>query len=100
MRVRTAGEFVDATLDLRTEMPDQALDRPSRRVAERADGVTLDLLRPIEKRVDLALLRAAIDHAHHHAPHPAGALAARRALAATLVLVEVRQPRDRAHDVG
>ena len=39
-------------------------------------------------------------HAVHHPHHPAGALAARRALAAALVLVELRQPRDRLDDVG
>ena len=41
-----------------------------------------------------------LDHALHHAPHPAGALAARRALAAALVHVELRQARDRLDDVG
>jgi hypothetical protein len=37
-------------------MPDQALDRPGRRVAERADRVALDLLGDVEQHVDLALL--------------------------------------------
>ena len=40
--------------------------------------------------------RPALGHAGHHPPHPAGALAARRALAAALVLVEIGEPRDRA----
>jgi hypothetical protein len=79
---------------------DQALDRPGRRVAERADRVAFDLLGHVEQHVDLALLGAALGHALHHAPHPAGALAARRALAAALVLVEIGQPRDRLDDVG
>ena len=39
-------------------------------------------------------------HALHHPPHPAGAFAARRALAAAFMLVELRQPRDRLDDVG
>ncbi len=47
--------------------------------------------------LDLGL---ALDHALHHPPHPAGAFAAGRALAAALVLVEFRQPRDRLDDVG
>ena len=41
-----------------------------------------------------------VDHALHHAPHPARAFAAGRALAAALVLVEGRQAGDRADDVG
>src|SRR4051812_5011322 len=35
--------FVDAALDVMTEMPDQALDRPGRGVAERADRMALHL---------------------------------------------------------
>src|SRR6476659_8986630 len=100
MRIRIAGEFVDAPFDLRTEVPDETLDRPRRRVPKRADGVTLDLFGHVEELIDLALLRATINHAHHDAPHPSGALAAWRALTATLVLVKIRQPRDGAHDIG
>ena len=40
------------------------------------------------------------DEAFHDAPHPAGAFAARGALAAGFVLVEVRQAGDGADDVG
>jgi hypothetical protein len=47
-----------------------------------------DLLGHVEQHVDLALLGAAFDHALHNAHHPAGAFAARRALAAALVLEE------------
>ena len=36
----------------------------------------------------------------HRPPHPAGALAARRALAAALMLVEIADAADRLHDVG
>ena len=36
----------------------------------------------------------------HHAPHPAGALAARRALAAALVLVEEGDAGDGGDEVG
>src|SRR5690606_30992685 len=42
----------------------------------------------------------AFDHARHHPHHPAGALAAGGALAATLVLVEGGEPPDRLDDVG
>ena len=39
-------------------MADQALDRPGRRIAERADRVAFDLLRHLEQHVDLARLGA------------------------------------------
>ena len=39
-------------------------------------------------------------HARHHPPHPAGAFAAGRALAAAFMLVEIGQPRDRLDHVG
>src|SRR3546814_5666565 len=75
-------------------MAQQALDRPGRGVAERADGMALDLIGHIEQRVDLVELGIAAHQAGHHAPHPAGALAAGRALAAALVHVEVREAAD------
>src|SRR3954470_15744296 len=81
-------------------MLDEALDRPCRRVAERADGVTLDLLGDVEQLVDVADLGVAVAELFHHPPHPAGALAARGALAAALVLVEIADAADRADDVG
>src|SRR3954463_15067217 len=80
--MRVCRILVDALLDLGAEVPQQALHRPGRAVAERADGVTLDLLGHVHQHVDLAPVRAAFGHAHQHAPHPAHALAARRALAA------------------
>src|SRR5690606_30209914 len=83
--VRARRELVDALFDLRPEMPDQALHRPCRRIAQRADRVTLDLVGHVEKKIDLLLLRLAAHHARQYAPHPARALAARRALAAALV---------------
>src|SRR3546814_8112215 len=49
---------------------------------------------------DLARLGVAGTQPFHHAPHPAGAFATRGALAATLVLVEMRDATDRADDVG
>src|SRR3546814_8523099 len=82
------------------EVADQALDRPGGRVAQRADRVALDLLGDLEQRIDLARLGVAGTQPFHHAPHPAGAFATRGALAATLVLVKMRDATDRADDVG
>src|SRR3954470_23116022 len=67
--------LVDARLDLVTEMRDQALDRPGRGVAERADGVAFDLFCDLEQHVDLALVGAAVGHAGQNAPHPPRAFA-------------------------
>src|SRR6185503_19870258 len=87
--MRIGGIGINPPLDLRAEMADQALDRPRRRIAQRADGVALDLGGDLEQQVDLALVGAALGHAGEHPPHPAGALAARGALAAALMLVEI-----------
>src|SRR5690242_16985992 len=62
--------------------------------------MTLDLMRDIEQRVDLRHRGIAFDHALHDPPHPTRTLAARGALAAALVLVEFRQPRNRLYDIG
>ena len=92
--------FFHAAFKFIPEFFDNTLHRPCRRVAQRADGVAFDLLGDFQQHVDLALVGATLDHAAQHAPHPAGALAARRALAAALVLVEVAGPRDGLHQVG
>src|SRR5215831_12655875 len=99
-RVRVCAVVVDASLDLVAEMADQPLHGPGRAVAERADGVALDLGRDLHQHVDLALVRAAFRHAAEHPPHPTHAFAAGRALAAALVLVEIRDPSHGADDIG
>src|SRR5580698_8209214 len=71
-----------AALELGAEVADQALDRPCRGVAERADRMALHFLGHFLEEIDLLGARVAFLHAGEHAPHPAGALAARRALAA------------------
>ncbi len=53
-----------------------------------------------KQHVDLALLRIALDHTLQHAPHPARAFAAWRALAAAFVLEEGRDAGNRLDDVG
>src|SRR5262249_2462792 len=83
-----------------TETPQTPSHRPRRPVAKSADGVALDLGGDVPQQVDLALMRPALGHAREDAPHPAHALAAWRALAAALVLIEIRDARHRAHDVS
>src|SRR5437667_10053516 len=84
LRMWVCAVVVDASLDLVAEVADQALHRPGGTVAERADGVALDLGCDFHQHVDLAFVRAAFRHAAEHPPHPSHALAAGRALAATL----------------
>src|SRR5579859_1122711 len=99
--IGAAGSVLcDALLDLRTEVHEEALDRPGGGIAQAADGVTLDLAGDVEQQVDLLRLGLAGDHPLHDPPHPAGALAAGGALAAALVLVEVGEPGDRGDDVA
>src|SRR5690349_8913740 len=69
-------------LDEGAEMPDKPLHRPRRGVAERADGMTLDLVADLQQHIDLGDLSLAARHALEHAPHPARAFAAGGALAA------------------
>src|SRR6266436_10300052 len=98
LRMRVGAIVVDASLDLVAEVADQALHRPGGTVAERADGVALDLGCDFQQHVDLALVRAAFRHAAEPPPHPSHALAAGRALAAALVLVEIRDAGHGADD--
>ena len=90
----------DARFHHRAVVPDQALHRPDAAIGERADRVPFDLPRHLLQHVDLVDFRAALHHPPHHPVHPAHALAAGGALAAALVLVELRQAGDRLDDVG
>mmetsp|Transcript_35252 Transcript_35252/g.64064 ORF Transcript_35252/g.64064 Transcript_35252/m.64064 type:complete len:454 (-) Transcript_35252:330-1691(-) len=85
---------LDPVLDNVLEGLDQPLHGPGCRIAQRADGVALDLAGDLLEHGDLALVGLAALHADQDALQPAGALAAGRALAAALVLVEVREPAD------
>ena len=87
--VRVRRVIIDTFFNLMPEMPDETLNGPRSRVAERADRVSFDLRGNFEQHVDFALLRAPFGHAVEHAPHPARAFTAGRTLAAALVLVEI-----------
>eukprot|EP00354_Favella_ehrenbergii_P010829 CAMPEP_0170466100 /NCGR_PEP_ID=MMETSP0123-20130129/10192_1 /TAXON_ID=182087 /ORGANISM="Favella ehrenbergii, Strain Fehren 1" /LENGTH=420 /DNA_ID=CAMNT_0010732155 /DNA_START=1151 /DNA_END=2414 /DNA_ORIENTATION=- len=60
-----------------------------RRVAQRANRVTFNLVRKLLEHVDLSEVGVALLHALEHVDHPASSFTAGRALAATLVLVEL-----------
>src|SRR5579871_3239855 len=79
---------IDHVLELVPVVLEEALHRPCRRVPEGADGVSLDAVRDIEQQAQLVAARLAGQHPLEQAVHPAGALAAGRALAAGLRVVE------------
>src|SRR5262245_21459478 len=86
-----AGLVFDVVGELVAEVLEHALHRHRGGIAERADGATLDVVgHRVEQREVFRATLAVLD-AIDHAPQPAGAFAARRALAAALVLVEVGQ---------
>ena len=86
-----AGLVLDVVHELVAEVLDHAAHRHRRRVAQRADRAALDVVGHRVEQVEVFRAALAVLDAVDHAPQPAGAFAARRALAAALVLVEVRQ---------
>lgn len=89
----------DARLQLRPEMPNQPLNRPRKSLAQRTDRVSLDLLSQLLHHINLPRARRALLKSLHNLLRPFRTFAARSALAARFVVVELRQPRDRADDV-
>src|SRR5690242_21104829 len=87
----------DVVLELAAEMLDEALHRQRGSVAERADRAPLDVVGDVRQHVEVLGPAVAVLDAIDHAPHPAGALAAGRALAARFLEVEVRQPQQALH---
>src|SRR5690242_9264782 len=87
----------DMVLELGAEVRDEALHRQRGRVAECADRASLDVVRDVRQHVEVLGATVAVLDAIDHPPHPAGALATRRALAARLFEVEVRQAQQALH---
>src|SRR5207247_10131735 len=83
---RTAA-LVDVGLELGPELGHVARDRHRRRVPERAEAMAEDPVADVEEQVELGLLGAPGLDLLQDLHHPAGPLAARRALAARLVHV-------------
>ena len=86
-------EFVPEVLDRRH-------DRADRAVAERAERAAQDVVADVKQLVEVALAALAALERVEHLDDPERALAARRALAAGLVLVELHPPQRGAHDAG
>ena len=80
---------VDVRLELVAELVDVARDRDRVRVSERAEALAEDAVADVEQQVEIGLVAAAVLDLLEDLREPAGADAARRALAARLVLVEL-----------
>ena len=92
--------LIDTLFNFMAEVADEPLDRPCRGIAKRADCVPFDLFGHAQQHVDILMARIALGHLFHHAPHPAGAFAAWRTLAAAFVLVEIADARDRLDEIS
>src|SRR5512139_1240519 len=99
-RLDDAVAVLDVVLELVPEMSDEALHGPRRRVAERADSVSLDVVGDAHQHIHVFLAALARQDPRERAVEPAGALAARRALAAGLHVIEAREALEHAHHVG
>jgi hypothetical protein len=91
---------LDHVGELVPEMLQEALHRPGRRVAERADRVALDLVGDLHQQVEVGQLALPGQDPAQHAREPAGALAARRALAAGFGHVEARDALEHSNHAG
>jgi hypothetical protein len=92
-----AATLVEMALELVAELRDVARHRHCGRVAERAEAVAEDPVADVQQEIELALLRLARLDLLEQVDHPPGPLAARRALPARLVLVELRDPEAELH---
>src|SRR3954452_13955042 len=84
-----ATGLVDVLLELAAELVDVTRDRDRRRLAERAEALAVDAVAHVEQQVELVLLCVTRLEAAQDLGHPARSFAARCALAARLVLVEL-----------
>src|SRR5690348_9845379 len=95
VRDDAAAAVIDHVLELVAEMLEEALHRPGRGIAERADGVPFDTVGDIDEERELLAPRLAGEDPLQQPVHPARALATGRALTAGFRHVE---PRDALED--
>ena len=92
--------MVHVVLELVPVVAQEALHRPRGGFTEGADGVTFDLAGDALEQVHVIKRGLAFDDAVQRAEHPAGAFAARGALAAGFVVVETADALAGAHHAG
>src|SRR5258707_3422665 len=101
---RGATERAAALLDVRdefiAELRDVARDDDRVGVTERAEALAVDPVADVQQQVEVLLRGAPVLELAEDRRQPAGAFAARCALAARLVLVELREPDAELHDAA
>src|SRR5437899_10901245 len=95
-----AAAAVDVGLELVAELADDARHRHRRRIAQRAEALAEHAVADREEQLELGLLGLARLDLLQELHHPARPLAARRALAARLVHVDLRDPQRELHHAG
>src|SRR3954462_2177434 len=93
-----AAAFLDVRDELAAELRHVARDDDRVGVAERAEALAVDAVAHVEQQVELALGGAPVLELAQDRRQPARPLAARCALAARLVLVELREADAELHD--
>src|SRR5512141_3026237 len=91
-RLDEAVGVLGVMFELVPVMADEALHRPRGSVAERADGVALDLVGDVDEHVDIGLPALPRQNPLERAFQPAGAFTARSALATGFHVIEPREP--------
>ena len=86
--------LIDSILNLMPVMSDKPLSRPSCSVTKSANSMAFNLFSDLPKHVYLSVWRFSVFHAVKNISQPGGSFAARSALPAAFVLVELRQPPD------
>src|SRR5579862_9359723 len=95
-----AAAVIDHVLELVAVVLEEALHGPRGRISEGADRMALDAVGDIEQKSQLLAARLARDSPLQHAVHPAGAFAARCALAARFGHVKARDALQGPHHAG
>src|ERR1700759_4818497 len=93
-----AAAVLEVGAELVAELRHAARDRHRGRVAEHAEALADDPVADVEREVEIALLRRSVLDRAEQLDEPARADAARRALAARLVHVELRDPQRELDD--
>src|SRR5258706_12821492 len=97
LSVNEALAVVDVVLELVAKMLDEAFHRQRGGIAQRADRAAGDVVRHRIKFVEIFRTALPVLDAMDHAIQPAGAFAARRALAAGFFEIKIRQPLQRTY---
>src|SRR3954470_8856908 len=99
-RVERAAPFGEVLEVLVAEVLDRAHDRAGGAVAERAERPAQDVVALVQQEVEILGAADALLQVGEGLDQPPGALPARRALAARLVLVELGPSQNRSDDAG